>query len=114
MPQVLGLAWLAEKKTVGHEQSANAIEEEGWFFALDHEHEELCELIMIDSCASVHVYPVEHGQENGLRKSKETRPLFTASEAEMKQHGMRQVSCDTEVGKVTADNRVLMLLDIQR
>ena len=36
-------AWLAEKKTVGHEQSANSIEEDGWIFALDHEHEELCD-----------------------------------------------------------------------
>ena len=34
------LAWLAEKRMVGHEQSANAIEEDGWIFALDHEHEE--------------------------------------------------------------------------
>ena len=25
----------------------------------------------------------------------------------MKQHGMRQVSCDTEVGKITTDYRVL-------
>ena len=46
-------AWVAEEKTVGHEQSANAIEEDGWIFALDHEHEEPCELIMIDSGASV-------------------------------------------------------------
>ena len=61
---------------------------------------ELCELIMIDSCASVHVCPPDHGQENGLRKSSKTRPLLTAS-AEMKQHGMRQVSYDTEVGKIT-------------
>ena len=78
---------------------------------LDHEHEELCELIMIKRSASVHVCPPEHRQENGLRKSKETRPLLTASGAEMKQHGMRQVSCDTEVGKVTTDNRVL---DVRR
>ena len=35
-------AWLAEKKTVGHEQSANSIEEDGWIFALDQAHEELC------------------------------------------------------------------------
>ena len=56
-------AWLAEKKTVVHEQSANAIEEDGWIFALDHEHEELCELIMIDSVASVHVCPFDHGQK---------------------------------------------------
>ena len=55
----------------------------------------LCELIMIDSGASVHVCPPDHGQEYGLRK---TRPLLTASRAEMKQHGMRQVSHDTEVG----------------
>ena len=34
-------AWLAETKTVGHEQSANSIEEDGWIFVLDHEHEEL-------------------------------------------------------------------------
>ena len=51
-------AWLAKKKTVGHER------------------EELCELIMIDSGASVHV------------SSSMTRPLLTASGAEMKQHGM--------------------------
>ena len=89
-------ASLAEKKTVGHEQSA------------DHEHEELCELIMIDSGASVHVCPPDHCQENGLRKSSKTRPLLTASGAEMKQHGMRQVSYDTEVGgKITTDYRVL-------
>ena len=104
-------AWLAEKKTVGHEQSANAIEEDGWIFALDHEHEELCELIMMDSGASAHVCPPDHGQENGLRKSSETRPLLTASGAEMKQHGMRQVSYDTEVGKITTDYRVL---DVRR
>ena len=62
---------------------------------------------MIDSGTSVEVCPHEHGQENGLRKSKETRPFLTA--AEMKQHGMRQVSYDTEVGKVTADCRVLVV-----
>ena len=67
-------AWLAEKKTVGHAQSANAIEEDGWIFALGREHEELCELIMIDSGASAHVCPPDHGQENGLRTSSETRP----------------------------------------
>ena len=104
-------AWLAEKKTVGHEQSANSIEEDGWIFALDQEHEEVCELIMIDSGASVHVCPPDHGQENGLRKSSKTRPLLTASGAEMKQHGMRQVSYDTEVGKITTDYRVL---DVRR
>ena len=96
-------AWLAEKKTVGHEQSANSIEEDGWIFALDQEHEELCELIMIDSGASVHECPPAHGQENGLRKSSKTRPLLTASRAEMKQHGMRQVRYDTEVAKLTTD-----------
>ena len=101
-------AWLAEKHTVGHEQSANAIEEDGWIFALDHEHEELCEMIMIDSGASVHVCPPDHGRENGLRKSSETRPLLTASGAEMKQHG---ISYDTEVGKITTDYRVL---DVRR
>ena len=73
--------------------------------------EELCELIMIDSGASVHLCPPEHGQENGLRKSNETRPLLTASGAEMTQHGMRQVSYDTEVGKVTTDYRVF---DVRR
>ena len=104
-------ALVAEKRTVGHEQSANSIEEDGWIFALDHEHEELCELIMIDSGASVHVCPPDHGQENGLRKSSKTRPLLTTSGAEMKQHGMRQVSYDTEVGKITTDYRVL---DVRR
>ena len=74
-------AWLVEEKTVGHEQSANSIEEDGWIFALDHEHEELCELITIDSGASTHVCPPNHGQESGLRKSSKTRPLLTASGA---------------------------------
>ena len=69
LPQVLGL--VSEKRTVGHEQSANAIEEDGWIFALDHEHEELCELIMIDSGASVHVCPPDHGQENGRHRERE-------------------------------------------
>ena len=66
---------------------------------------------MIDSGASVHVCPPDHGQENRLRKSSKTRPLLTASGAEMKQHGMRQVSYDTEVGKITTDYRVL---DVRR
>ena len=104
-------AWLAEKKTVGDEQIANSIEEDGWIYALDHEHEELCELILIDNGASVHVCPPDHGQENGLRKLSGTRPLLTASGAEMKQHGMRQVSCGVEVGKITTDYRVL---DVKR
>ena len=102
-------AWLAEKKTVGHEQSANSIEEDGWIFALDHEHEEFCELIMIDSGASVHVCPPDHGQENGLRKSSKTRPLLTASGAEVKQHRTRQVSYDTEVGKITVGRETTMM-----
>ena len=42
---------------MGQEQSANSIEEDGWVFALDHEHEELCELIVVVSGASVHVCP---------------------------------------------------------
>ena len=104
-------AWLAEMKTVGHEQSANAIEEDGWIFTLNQEHEELCELIMIDCGASVHVCPPNHGQENGIRKSSKTRPLLTASGTEMKQHGVRQVSYDTEIGKITTDFRVL---DVRR
>ena len=33
---------------------------------LRNEHEELCELIMIDSDTSVHVCSIEHGQENDL------------------------------------------------
>ena len=95
------------RKTVGHEQSANYIEEEGWIFAWVQDREELCELITIDSGAPVHVRPPDHGQENGLRKSSKTRPLLTASGAEMKLHAMRQVSYDTEVGKITTDYRVL-------
>ena len=96
---------------MGHEQSANSIEEDGWIFDLDHELVELCGLIMIDSGALADVCPPDHGQENGLRKSSGTRPLLTASGAEMKQHGMRQVSCDREVGKITTDYRVL---DVRR
>ena len=96
---------------MAHEQSANSIEEDGWIFALDQEHEELCELIMIDSGASVHVCPPDHDQENRLRTSSKTRPLLTASRAEMKQHGMRQASYDTEFGKITTDCRVL---DVRR
>ena len=65
---------------------------------------ELSKLTMIDSDASVHVCPLKNGQGNSFRKSSKTRPL---PGAEMKQHGMRQVSYDTEVGKVTAYNRVL-------
>ena len=34
---------------------------------MDQEHEELCELIMIGSGASVHVCPLDHGQEDGLQ-----------------------------------------------
>ena len=56
---------------------------------------------MFDSGASVHVRPLDHGQQNGLRKSSKTRPLLTASEADMKQDGLRLVSYDTEVGKNT-------------
>ena len=66
---------------------------------------------MIDSGASVHVCPPDHGQEYGRRKSSKTRPLVTAPRAEMKLHGMREVSYDTEVGKVTTDYRVL---DVRR
>ena len=68
---------------------------------------ELCELTMIDDDASVHVCPPKHGQGDGFRKSSETRPLLTASGAEMQHHGMRQLSYDTEVGRVTAVYRVL-------
>ena len=96
---------------MGHEQSAKSIEGDGWILALNQEHGELCELITIDSGASVHVCPPHHGQQNELRKSSKTRPLLTASGAEMKQHGMRQVSYDTEVGKITTDYRVL---DVRR
>ena len=71
---------------MGHERGANSIGEDRRIFALDQEHEELCELIMIDSGASVHVCPPDHGQENGLRTSIKTRPLLTASGAEMTHH----------------------------
>ena len=49
----------------------------------------------------------KHGQGDGFRKSSETRPLLTASGAEMQQRGMRQVSYDTEEGRVTVVYRVL-------
>ena len=93
---------------MGHEQSANSIEEDGWTFALDQEHEEQRADHGRQCDTSVHVCPPDHGQENGRRKSSKTRPLLTASGAEMKQHGMRQVSYDTEVGKITTDYRVLV------
>ena len=80
------LTWPAEKTTMSHE---------------------LCKLTMIDSDASVHVCSPKNGQGDGFRKSSETRPLPTASGTEMQQRGMRQVSYDTEVGRVTAVYRVL-------
>ena len=95
---------------MGHGQSANHIEKDGWIFALDHEHEKLCELVMINIGSSVLVRPPEHGQEKGVRKSGDSRPLLTASGAEMKQHGMKMI-CDTEVGKLTTDYR---LFDVRR
>ena len=66
---------------------------------------------MIDSDASVHVCPHQNGQGDDFRGSSETRPLLTSSGAEMQQHGMRQVSYDAEVGKITTDYRVL---DVRR
>ena len=45
-----------------------------------------------------------NGQGDGFRKSSETRPL---PRAEMQQRGMRQLSCDSEAGRVTAVYRVL-------
>ena len=67
---------------------------------------------MVGSDVSLHVCPSKHGQEDGFRKSIETRPLLTASEAEMQQRRMRQVSYDTEVvGKVTP---VCCVLDMRR
>ena len=68
---------------------------------------ELSKLTMIDSDASVHVCHSKNGQGDSFRKSSETRPLLTASGAEMQQRGMTQVSYDTEVGRVTAVHRVL-------
>ena len=95
-------AWLAEKKTVGHEQSANAIEEEGWIFALDQEHEGLCELIMIDRGASVHVCPPEHGQENGLLKSSGNETARNET-GELRHRGWQGHSGLSRVGCETAD-----------
>ena len=65
---------------------------------------ELSKLTMIDSDASIHVCPLNNGQGDGFRKPSETRPL---SGAEMQQRGMRQMSCDSEAGRVTAVYRVL-------
>ena len=70
--------------------------------------QKLCKLTMIDSDASLHVCSLKHGQGDSLRKSSETRPL---PGAEMQQRGMRQVSYDTEVGRVTA---VCSVLDMRR
>ena len=77
------LRWPAEKKTMSHE---------------------LCKLTMIDSDVSVHVCSLKNGQGNGFRKSSKTRPL---PGAEMQQRDMRQVSCDSETGRVAAVHRVL-------
>ena len=60
---------------------------------------ELCELTMIDSDASIHVCSLKNGQGDSFRKSSETRPL---PGAEKQQRGMRQMSCDSEAGRVTA------------
>ena len=65
---------------------------------------ELSKLTMIDSGASIHVCPLNNGQGDGFRKSSETRPL---PGAEMKQCGMRQMSCDSAAGRVTPVYRVL-------
>ena len=56
---------------MGHEQSANAIEEDGWIFALDHEHEELCELIMIDSWCETIVDGIRSGNETARNEAGE-------------------------------------------
>ena len=64
---------------------------------------ELSKLTMIDSDASVHVCPLNNGQGDSFRKSSETRPL---PGAEMHQRGMRQMSYDSEAGRVTAVYRV--------
>ena len=77
------LRWPAEKRTMSYE---------------------LCKLTMIDSDASVHVCPPKHGQGDGFRNSSETRPL---PGAEMQQRRMRQMSYDSEAGRVTAVYRVL-------
>ena len=71
---------------------------------------ELSKLTTIESDASVHVCPLKHGQGCGFRKPNETRPL---PGAEMQQGGMRQVSHDTEVGRVTAVYRVLDMCRIR-
>ena len=72
------LTWPAKKKTMSHE---------------------LCKLTMIDNDALIHACPL-----NGFRESGETRPV---QGAEMQQRGMRQMSCDSEAGRVTAAHRVL-------
>ena len=77
------LRWPAEEKTMIHE---------------------LCKLTMIDSDASVHVCPLDTGQGDCNRTPSETRPL---PGAEMQQRGMRQMSCDSEAGRVTAVHSVL-------
>ena len=75
------------------------------------EEEELCELMVIDSGASVHVCPRSRGQENGLRHTEPGNSLLTAWGAELKQHGRRKVSYETDAGTVTTDYCVL---DVRR
>ena len=71
---------------------------------------ELIKLTTIESDASDHVYPLKHGQGDGFHKPNETRPL---PGTEMQQGGMRQVSHDTEVGRVTAVSIVCWTWDDQ-
>ena len=69
----------------------------------------MSKLTMIDSDASVHVCPLNNVQGDGFRKlSETTRPL---PGAEMQRREMRQKSCDSEAGRVTAVYRVL---DVRR
>ena len=56
-------AWLDwEENSGSREQGAKSTEEDEWIFVLDQSMRRLCELIMIDSGASVHVCPPDHGQ----------------------------------------------------
>ena len=64
---------------------------------------------MIKSDASVNVCSLKHGQGDSFRKLSETRPL---PGAEMQQRGMRQMSCDSEAGRVTAIYRSFSGCDV--
>ena len=61
---------------MGHEQSANAIEEDGWIFALNHEHEELCELRVLFFLLRWMIFPRSRPTMNMALKTDDGADIF--------------------------------------